>query len=335
VRKEGRAISIRALPEPGGSRGTGFRHEALVYRSDQEFLEVVVPFLGEGVAAGEPTLLAVHPRLAQQVAAALDDSEAVSFLPGEQYTSPLRTLRDNYDLVARHVAAGATRIRMVGEVPHPGTGGTWDGWERYEASINHFYAAFPLWSICAYDSRTTPAPVLTDVERTHPRITTPEGRHRPNPRYRDPATFLTDLATSQIDPLQRTPPALELVNPMPADARRALATLLPTAGLPKDQASNLTFALSEVLLNAIRHGEPPVAVRAWTGPGRVLATVHDHGAGPTDPFTGLMPGSDARGRTGLGLWLAHQLCDRVTLITGPHGFTVQLVAGTPHPPGDT
>jgi hypothetical protein len=37
----------------------GYVHEAVLYESDEEFLDVVVPFLQEGVAAGEPYLVAL------------------------------------------------------------------------------------------------------------------------------------------------------------------------------------------------------------------------------------------------------------------------------------
>jgi hypothetical protein len=37
----------------------GFRHEAAIYASDEEFLALAVPFLADGIAAGEPALLAV------------------------------------------------------------------------------------------------------------------------------------------------------------------------------------------------------------------------------------------------------------------------------------
>ena len=37
----------------------GYLHEAVLYDSDEEFLGVVVPFLQEGVAAGEPCLVAL------------------------------------------------------------------------------------------------------------------------------------------------------------------------------------------------------------------------------------------------------------------------------------
>ena len=39
--------------------GSGYLHEAVLYDSDEEFLGVVVPFLQEGAAVGEPCLVAL------------------------------------------------------------------------------------------------------------------------------------------------------------------------------------------------------------------------------------------------------------------------------------
>ena len=44
---------------------SGFRHEALFYSGDDEFLAGTLPFVREGVALGEPVLVVVpEPRLA-------------------------------------------------------------------------------------------------------------------------------------------------------------------------------------------------------------------------------------------------------------------------------
>jgi hypothetical protein len=64
-----------------------------------------------------------------------------------------------------------------------------------------------------------------------------------------------------------------------------------------------------------------------------VITVTDHGAGPTDPFAGLLPAATASAG-GLGLWLTYQLCSLVTLDKLREGFTIRLIAGktaaTPH-----
>jgi anti-sigma regulatory factor (Ser/Thr protein kinase) len=89
--------------------------------------------------------------------------------------------------------------------------------------------------------------------------------------------------------------------------------------------------VSEALANAIRHGRPPVELRAWAAPKRVLVVVQDQGSGPTDPYAGYLPRRGDQVDTGLGLWITHQVCSRVTLTHTHDGFTVRLVAGTPHP----
>ena len=45
----------------------GFRHEAAPYGSDEEFLALAVPFLADGIAAGDPTLLAIPASLQRRV----------------------------------------------------------------------------------------------------------------------------------------------------------------------------------------------------------------------------------------------------------------------------
>jgi len=76
----------------------------------------------------------------------------------------------------------------------------------------------------------------------------------------------------------------------------------------------------------VRHGEPPVTVRAWLAPGRVVCTVTDRGAGFDDPFAGYLRGTGEEIPEGqFGLWLARQLCHEVVMSRTPEGFTARLV----------
>lgn len=149
----------------------GYFHEAVYYASDEELLAVVVPFLRGGVAAGEPTVVALGEQHAALVRAALPATDAgrVVFHPGgDMYARPASAIRAYRAMLADHTAAEAEQIRIIGELPPSELGATWDWWARYESAINHAYDEFPLWSMCAYDTRTTPAHVLADVARTHP-----------------------------------------------------------------------------------------------------------------------------------------------------------------------
>ena len=138
----------------------GYLHEAVLYDSDEELLGVVVPFLQEGVAAGEPCLVALGASTTRLVRAAVANTTGLTFLD-DRYDRPASVIRSNRDLFTAHLANGASQIRVASEVPHPGVGAPWDGWARYEAAINHAYAQFPLWGLCAYDTRITPTPSST------------------------------------------------------------------------------------------------------------------------------------------------------------------------------
>ena len=173
--------------------------------------------------SGEPCLVALGASTTGLVRAAVGNTTGLTFLD-DRYDRPASVIRSNRDLFTAHLTDGASQIRVASEVPHPGLGAPWDGWARYEAAVNQAYAEFPLWGLCAYDTRITPDPVLDDVARTHPHLATADGR-RGNPRYQDPAEFLTQRPPSQADPVETaSPPVIDLIDPTPAAARDAVHT---------------------------------------------------------------------------------------------------------------
>ncbi|OZV83984.1 transcriptional regulator [Micromonospora echinospora] len=310
----------------------GYFHEAVCYDSDEDLVAVVLPFLLSGIAAGEPTLVSLNERRSELVRSALPADSAVRFLDGgDIYSRPAAAIRSYRQMLADHVAAGAGQIRIVGEVPAAGLNSTWDWWARYESAINHAYDEFPLWSMCVYDRRVTPAPVLADVLRTHPRVALPDGRRLTSGTYTDPLVYLTEPRPARPDPIQYTPPLVELVGPTPARARAAVYDA-DRGHLPPDDVENLVVAVSETVTNALRHGREPVTLRLWSGPDRIVVSVHDGGEGPKDPFAGLLPAGDGT-NGGLGLWITHQSCNHVAMHRGPDGFTVRLTGGNAHVDG--
>ncbi|SBT37434.1 sensor histidine kinase [Micromonospora auratinigra] len=309
----------------------GYYHEAICYDSDEHLLAVVLPFLRGGLAAGEPTVVGLGARNADLVRRALPAGSGVTFLPGgDVYARPTAAIRSYRKLLAGYVAEGAAQIRIVGELPVAAFGATWDWWARYESAINHAYDDFPLWSMCAYDTRAAPAHVLADVARTHPRVAGPDGSHRPTGDYTEPTAYLSENRPMLLDPVQRAAPLVELTDPSPAVARAAVQAA-DRGQLPTEDVEDLMVAVSEVVTNALRHGRRPARLRLWSGPDRIVATVHDEGVGPKDPFAGLLPAGDGSAG-GLGLWISHQSCNHVATHRDTDGFTVRLTAGNPHFP---
>lgn len=305
-------------------------HEALPYRSIQEFVDAVAPLLRAGVDAGEPTMLAVEERLVRGLAERLGGLDGVTVLPaGDEYASPFITLR-TYDRRLRGlVADGAEHIRVVGEVPH-GDDAHWHGWVRYEAAINDLYTELPVHAVCPIDLSTATPARVEEVLQLHPRVWTSEGS-RPNQRYREPREFLADRIQVELDPLEATPPALERRDPTPREARRDIGDWLESLRLPAQLADTVELAVHELVTNAWWHGRPPVRLRAWSAPGRVVLAVHDTGPGPDDPYAGYLPGRGAIDTAGHGLWIVNQLLGGLTLAHDADGFTAHLVVETaPH-----
>lgn len=305
----------------------GHLHEALLYSSERELLDVAIPFLRDGVAAGEPTVVGLGAANADRLRAQLPD-ESLRYLPGDaMYARPASAIAAYRRLLREFVDSGAQQVRIIGELAPADFGDTWHWWARYESAVNELYDEFPLWSMCAYDTRTTPAHVLDDVGRTHPSIAGPHDRRVPSMLYVPPPAFLTAPAPPDVDPLQAETPLVHLTDVRLADFRGAV-DIANTVALPADTVDHLKVAVNEVVTNAMRHGDPPVEVRYWAGDGRMIVAVSNKGAAPEDPYLGLRPAAHAP-NGGLGLWLVHQLCDNVRLHRGADGFTVTLTVAAP------
>ncbi|MFD2078466.1 MEDS: MEthanogen/methylotroph, DcmR Sensory domain [Actinopolymorpha cephalotaxi] len=304
---------------------TGYFHEAGFYASDAEFRALIMPFVEEGIAAGEPVVICYDERKSDLLRSWLDDPSTVTFIKGgSMYATPARAISAWQRLFERHVAAGARRVRLAGDVPHAGNGGRFEGWDRYESALNTVWDECPVDSLCLYDAATIPGPVRDVVERTHPRILTADNTHTTNSRY-EGRTGKARVPVS-ADPLEATTPDVELVNPSAAEARHALER--SGRGVVGDHTlGDLLFGISEAVTNARLHGVPPTIVRIWATGDRLVADIQDGGHGPADPLAGLVPRSSATFGTGLGLWVAHLLDIDAALIYTADGFSVRLRAG--------
>jgi anti-sigma regulatory factor (Ser/Thr protein kinase) len=215
----------------------------------------------------------------------------------------------------------------VGEVIYGENPATWPEQLRYEAIINRALASYPAWGVCLYDTRRLPAEVVAAAELTHPNLRTGDARAA-NPRYLDSAEFLRQLPDSGPDPLEATVPTLAVDDVRALrQLRQQLGAAVAGSALPAWTTGEFVFAVSEVATNAMRHGRPPVRVRAWVTSSRLLCTVTDSGGGIDDPFVGYAAAHRDPARGGLGLWLARRLCDDVDLRHTPEGFTVRLATG--------
>jgi len=309
----------------GAAHGhVGHFHEAGFYRSDAEFRALIVPFAEEGIAAGEPVVLAYDARKSGLLRAWLTAASAVDFIGDETaYAAPARAIATYRRLFESHVARGAGQIRVAGELPQLSNGGSFEGWDRYESAVNTVWDDFPVWGRCLYNTTTASAAVVDVVRRTHPYLVSPTGQRRASDGYQDPVAF--EGLPYVPDPLESSRPLTELVNRPAAEARHALAQIA-RGRIPDPTLEDLLIGVTEAVANAQHHGRPPATVRIWASPDSIVVTVHDTGTGPADRLAGLVPaaGSTSDRGLGLGLWVIHQLDVDVTLRHTGDGFTVRL-----------
>ncbi len=339
-------------PEPGGPEGGPVsQHVALLYVSDEDYLDALVPFVAEGLESGEKVLVAVPTDRAALLQNALseeapseeapwegsrseypDGGAGVLFLdspmarPGGRPASPAAAIAAYRKLFDAHLGDGVSRLRLVAEVPPALSPADHLAWAQYEAAIGAAFGGTAVTIVCPYDLRSSPPAVLVRVEHTHPDLWR-DGRRRPSPGYTDPASALRAMP-SEAMAVEDFPPALVLrLGPEVSIPRDALRVVAVRAGLGPDRLDDLLLAFTEVATNALIHGSSVARAKVWASNGTVVCTVTDSGPGVDDPLVGLVPPSHGAEPDpgGLGLWVARQLCDTLDLVRGPQGTTVRFV----------
>jgi len=315
---------------PGRGVAGRLRHDALLYDSPEHLAAVAAPFLLDGLAAGDAAVVATRPASARLLQEAVGGDPRVQFLEQSEVYRPrtpsaLRTFRSLGETFAGERTG---RVRVVGEVDFGPTERHWLEWQRYEAVLNDALSGWPLWGLCLFDTQQLPDPLLDAARQTHPHVATPVGRQE-NPAYTDPADYLRSLPIPS-EPLEATPPALLVFGIVDFSRLRRelaaeLAHLTDHREAIREAVEDFLLAVDEMTSNAVLHGRPPVTLRLWTSPDRIVCSISDGGMGWDDPFAGYGPAhGDDLSRGGMGLWLARQLCDHVDIAGRGEGAGVRV-----------
>ncbi|GAA2985958.1 sensor histidine kinase [Streptomyces fulvorobeus] len=297
-----------------------FGHPALFYRDDDTYLAGTIPFIADGLAAGEPVAVAVPRRRLDLLTSALGDrAEKTSLIdmaeagrnPGRIIPRVLRAFAD---------AHPGARVRIIGEPVWPGRSqAEYPACVQHEALINHAFTGRPITILCPYDTARLDERVLADAHATHP-VIIEDAIERPSTAY-DPDR--TAAACNQ--PLPRPPQGASafafdgraLPEVRTFAWRRAAALGLPTARL-----DDLALAVAELTTNSVLHGGGTGTLRIWAEGDQVVCEVRDRGH-LTDPLAGrhLPPPGRPGGR---GLLLVNCLSDLVRTHTGVSGTTIRF-----------
>jgi anti-sigma regulatory factor (Ser/Thr protein kinase) len=297
---------------------TALRHNAFIYESRDEYVARAVPFLQEGLAAGEGAIVANTKAGIAIMREALGAAAAnVTFVDvSSAYTRPARTLAAYHKVYAEQLRRTPT-LRAVADVQFGPDPREWDMWTGYEAVFNRSFGHLPAWVLCSYNANGTPDPIIEGVWRTHPEIvdgtawTTSE-------LYEDPGRLLRRI-TPTPDPL----PDLRSVGPGsdPEQVRERLAPELAAAGIGEAKRLEMLLATTEIAANAIEHGAGIDDIRTGIAHGRFVCEIIDRGDGFDDPTAGYLA---PRAGIGNGLWVARQLTWRIEFFRSSRGFTARL-----------
>ncbi len=312
------ATAAHPRPPHAGS----FDHPALLYRGADEYLAGTVPFIAEGLAAGEPVAVSVPGANLRLLRLALgDDSRRVAMhdmtVVGR---NPGRILPAV--LLAFANAHPGRRVRIIGEpIWASRSTAEYPACVQHEAHINTAFAGRDAAILCPYDTANLPPAWLDDAERTHPVMLTSTGR-RHSAQFADPVT----VAAEFNEPLPDPPPdaARHAVELGELPALRGIVTDHATrAGLDPDRVAAVTIAVNELVSNTVEHAGPGGELAVWITDEHLVCQVRDAGH-IADPMAGRLPVPGDGLDGGRGLLLVHQLCDLVRIHTTPEGTTVRV-----------
>lgn len=308
----------------------GFHHEALLYAGTEGFIAATLPFLRDGVAAGDAMLVAVDAAKGGRLRAALGpDAERVRFADMAQLgANPNRIISAWHDFVAEQ--RPGTPLRGIGEPIWAGrSDAELEECHRHEALLNVAFAHTPSFQlICPYDTSALDPSVVTAACGTHPHVCA-DGATRASDAFagveRIPVPFDAPLAPAP-------PSAAELrFDAASLGAVRALAGRAALAGgLPAARRDDLVLAVNELATNSVSHAGGGGTLRTWQD-GGVVCEVADGGR-IENPLAGRRrPAGEQLG--GFGLWIVNQLCDFVQVRTYPSGNVVRVRMQRAHPQG--
>ena len=290
-------------------------HEALVYSSDEEFLVRVVPFVRDGISAGQAVMAVLMPDNVALLREALGhDAERISFVDARShYRRPAHALAEYRQQLDEELSRpGVELVRVVGELPFGTTEQDHAEWMRYESVINQAWADYPVWVICGYDTRALPEQVVADALRTHPCVSSGD-EPGPSAAYLETDDFVTlplrregGRAVDGGGPLARLTITRE---PELADVRRVVAGAARAGGLSPMVVGDVTVAVGELVRDGLRRGDGATSVQV----------VRDQARWHCD-VTGPAPGAD----DDLGLLIARLISERVEVAAGGGAQTVRM-----------
>ncbi len=302
-----------------------FRHEALFYSSDAEFVAGTLPFVSDGRAAGEPVLVAANRERLELLQLALGShgqAESVSFLEFDELgRNPARIVpawRQFYD----DCGGGDRPVRGIGEpIWADRSKPEIEECRRHEALVNLAFAdAEGFWLRCPYDRSALDPEVIAGAGCTHPELSE-AGASGESDSYSGEEG--ASLPFAGVLPPPRAGAAELSFSASDLKSVRSFATAhAQAAGLDPRRTEDLALALNELATNSIRHSGGGGVARAWREKGELICEVEGGGT-IEDPLAGRRK-PDPEQISGRGLWIVNQVSDLVEIRSQESGTRARV-----------
>lgn len=296
-------------------------HIALIYRRPEELLSTVIPFVREGLAGGERAMVLTEVGKLEWLRRELGQyARAVEFTDmGTTFQRQARIIHAVIDFARRN---GGRRARIVAEQSLARRSQREiDDYLRIEAAWNVALRSWPVSVLCPYDASALPADVVLACQRTHPALAA-EHRLEPSGEFVDPRGYIAGSCVVVKPPASAAVFSVATTADL-APTRAFVRSQAARAGIGAKVTGELTIAVSEVLTNALDHGQPPRSLYVYREGPMLVCHVHDRGDIPWHPLASYLPPGDGSGQ-GRGLWVARQLCDSLEIATDASGTHVRL-----------
>jgi anti-sigma regulatory factor (Ser/Thr protein kinase) len=311
----------------GGTGGTetdqsGFVHSALLYHSQQEYLDFVVRFVVDGLARDEPVLVAVpgdklallHDTL--RGAASGFTAELRMADIAEVGRNPSRFMAMEASFADKHADR---RVRIVSQLAWPGrTEDEFVACIEHEALANCALEGYQATGLCLFDAGRLDDDVLADARATHPLLWRCGAPHRG-------AEYAPDEVLQRCNrPLLAKPGAVTYMVRKSADLRPARSFAVNYAGwvgLSQDCIEDLQLVATELASNSLMYTDGACRLAFWRDDEHLVCEARDTGR-LDDPLVGrLHPGPS--GPASRGLFLVNAISDLVRMHTTSTGTTIQ------------
>jgi anti-sigma regulatory factor (Ser/Thr protein kinase) len=303
-----------------GVEYAGFRHEALLYEGDHEFVAAATSFIREAVAVNEPTLVMVPGQKVTRLREQLDTGDVVYFADMHEVGSNPARIIPAWRSFA--MAYEGRRLRGIGEPIWPQRSpAELVECQLHESLLNLAFADVPAFRLlCPYDTAALSADVIAEARRSHPFVLAGE-----RPTYSQEYHGLEAVVAPSDDPMPAPPDhATELAfGPgQLAHVRAFVSHHAAGTGLSRARVEDLVTAINELATNSLLYGGAFGSVHIWVDTDGLICEVRDAGT-ISDPLIGRRsPETDQNG--GRGMWMANQLCNLVRVRSSSEGTVVRV-----------